>query len=284
MNAARAILKTAGRTLLLLALVMIGTITLIRLAPGYFVDVREMDVKYGNSVRSQLQETSDQRSTNAVALSQLQGWLHGDLGQSRQYEIPVWDLLRPRLGITASLLVRGIAYGWLVALGAALPLSLLRRGTAFLSAPFTIALAVPTAAMATLCLLAGIGGPVLVLTLLLAARDFKFLFRMFREVWKAPHVLHARAQGLGLGQLLRSHVFAEIGPRLASLATLSLITALSSIVPIEVIFNVPGVGQLAWMAAMNRDLPVLLTVTLLMAVAVVVAGAISQPIRKLETA
>jgi peptide/nickel transport system permease protein len=43
-------------------------------------------------------------------------------------------------------------------------------------------------------------------------------------------------------------------------------------VPVEVIFSVPGLGQLAWNAAMNRDLPVLLAVTTIMAIAVSVAG------------
>jgi peptide/nickel transport system permease protein len=59
---------------------------------------------------------------------------------------------------------------------------------------------------------------------------------------------------------------------------LSLVTALSALVPVEVLFDVPGLGQLAWNAAMNRDLPVLLAVTLLMALAVTSSGMLSgQP-------
>ena len=45
-------------------------------------------------------------------------------------------------------------------------------------------LAVPTAAMATFCLVAGRGGPVLVMTLVLAARDFKFLDKVLRRAWR----------------------------------------------------------------------------------------------------
>jgi peptide/nickel transport system permease protein len=48
-------------------------------------------------------------------------------------------------------------------------------------------------------------------------------------------------------------------------AGLSIVTALGAIIPVEVLFGVAGVGQLAWNAAMNRDLPVLLAVTALMA-------------------
>jgi peptide/nickel transport system permease protein len=47
-------------------------------------------------------------------------------------------------------------------------------------------------------------------------------------------------------------------------------------VPVEVIFNVPGLGELAWNAALNRDLPVLLAVTVIMALAVTLAGMASD--------
>jgi len=41
---------------------------------------------------------------------------------------------------------------------------------------------------------------------------------------------------------------------------------------VEVVFNIPGIGQLAWNAALNRDLPVLLAVTILMSLSVTCAG------------
>jgi len=126
--------------------------------------------------------------------------------------------------------------------------------------------------MATLCLLAGTGGPVLVMALLLAARDFKFLQRTLRKAWLAPHVLQARAQGVVTWRILLAHLLPGIAPQLSALATLSIVTALSAVVPVEVIFNVPGLGQLAWSAAMNRDLPVLLAITMIMALAVTLAG------------
>jgi peptide/nickel transport system permease protein len=63
---------------------------------------------------------------------------------------------------------------------------------------------------------------------------------------------------------------------------LSIVTALGAFVPIEVIFNVPGVGQLAWSAVMNRDLPVLVAISLLMASVIGVAGMLSNRDLKLE--
>ena len=280
-----AILNRIGRTILLLTLAALGTIALMRFAPGYFADAREMDAKYGRGARSELRAERAQRgSVGMIASGAFAGWLHGNLGQSRQFEVPVSELLRPRLRVSASLLIRGVGYGWLLAFCTALPLSATRGRAIWLGAPFTVLLAIPTAAMATLCLLSGTGGPALVLSLLLAARDFKFLHRVMRVAWRSPHLLQARARGLRIDQLVRGHLLPELLPQVFALASLSLITALSAIVPVEVIFNVPGVGQLAWTAAMNRDLPVLLTITLLMAIGVLGAGVFSAPIRSVETA
>ena len=275
-------LKQAGRAVILMSLVAAGTILLMRFAPGYFTDAREMDAKYATGARAEL-GADHARSVGAVAAEAVRGWMHADLGTSRQYEVPVTTLLGPRLRVTAWLLVRGIFFGWMIAICAALPLSALRRGAAVLSVPFTLLLAVPTGAMATLCLLSDFGGPVLVLTLLLAARDFKFLHRVLTVAWRAPHLLQGRAQGLRADQLVRGHILPDVLPQMRALATLSVLTALSAVVPVEVIFNVPGVGQLAWTAAMNRDLPVLLSVTLLMAAAVVCAGILSH-MREMEVA
>lgn len=143
-------------------------------------------------------------------------------------------------------------------------------------APSALLLAVPTAAMATFCLIAGWGGPVVVMTLVLAARDFKFLDKVLRKAWQAEHVLQARAQGVSTARLLWAHILPGAGGQLLALATLSIVTALSAMVPVEVIFSVPGLGQLAWNAAMNRDLPVLVAVTMILAIAVALAGMVPE--------
>jgi peptide/nickel transport system permease protein len=278
-------LCAVGRTVVVLALSALGTIFLARQAPGYFDDAREMDAEYGQSARSSFAgEQRAEPSSFWSAEHAFRDLLHGNLGQSRQFGVPVSDLIRERAGITFQTLAHGIGYAWLISLCAALPCSAIRRRRFLLGAPFTLLLAVPTGAMATLCLLRNQGGPVLVLTLILAARDFKFLERTLRQAWYAPHLLQARAQGLRLHQLVGSFLLPNIISRLFALAILSLITALSAIVPIEVIFGVPGLGQLAWSGAMNRDLPVLIGVTLIMAGAVGLAGAFSQQFRSMETA
>ncbi len=268
--------RSVARAFALMLLVMIGATLLVRLAPGYLSDAREMDARYGNTVRAELaQEDAQSRSLTQMLAREMGGWLRGNAGVSRQFGVPVGQLIRPRLVVTGALLLRSLLLGWALALSAALVSSTRRKSGVVWQAPSTLLLAIPTAAMATLCLLAGSGGPVMVMAMLIAARDFKFLYRILRQAWLEPHLLHARAQGIPMRRLLAVHLAPSIASQLGALAGLSMVIALSALVPVEVLLDVPGLGQLAWNAAMNRDLPVLLAVTLLMALAVTASGILS---------
>jgi peptide/nickel transport system permease protein len=272
------------RTLLLMAVAAAGTILLVRFAPGFFSDPREMDAKYAAAARAEMWADSSQRSIASIAVQTVSGWRRGDFGESRQFGVPVSELVRARIRVSALLLAEGLGAGWLFALCAAVPVSAMRRGQALCGLPFTILLAIPTAAMATACILSEQGGPVLVFSLVIAAREFKFLRALLESAWSAPHVLWGRAQGMPVLTLMRFHIVPNAAPRLFPLVTLSIVTALGVLVPIEVMFTVPGIGQLAWAALMNRDLPVLVATSLLMASAVGVAGVFSTGARALEDA
>ena len=271
-----------ARTVILLLLVALGTLALVRYAPGYFDDAREMDAQHAGSFRTEIESQRDaDRSAAEMARAVALNWMHGRLGASRHYGVPVEELIRPRLFVTARLLAEAIALAWLGAFALALPLSARQgsAGEAWIVAASAVLLALPIGALATLFLLTNTGGPVLALGLILGARDFKFVYRLLCRSWRAPHLLLARAQGIGTRRLVTSHLLFPLLPQLASLASMSFVIALSAAVPAEVLFDVPGIGQLAWTAAMNRDLPLLLAVTLLMAAAVGCAGFFSEPQR-----
>jgi peptide/nickel transport system permease protein len=277
MKPAIELLKRLCRALVIVLLVMVGSTVLVRLAPGYLSDAREMDSRYADAARAELStEAAHSKSLGHMLYAEIGGWARGDLGTSRQFEVPVQELILPRLAVSGDLMLRAIVFAWMLALGAALLSSAARTPSLLWQLPAALLLAVPTAAMATICLLADSGGPLLVMTLLLAARDFKFVDRILRKTWRDPHLLQARAQGVRPLRLLLAHLLPAIVPQLLALATLSIVTALSAVVPVEVIFNVPGIGQLAWNAAMNRDLPVLLAVTGIMALAVTLVGTVSD--------
>ena len=268
------------RVTALILLAALGSTLLLRLSPGYFVEEREMDAAHAQSARTEVQSLrAEQDSVPHLLRLQLGAWVRGDLGRSRHYGLPVSELLRARAGTTARLLSRGLFSGWLCALALALPLSSRRtaRGEVVIAGTTSAFLAIPVGVLATVSLLLNQGGPVLVLTLLVAVRDFKLLYRLLRSGWAAPHLLHARAGGLTFARTLRAHLLPVLGAELLAIAMMSLIIALSALVPVEVIFDVPGLGQLAWSAATNRDLPVLVAVTALLAFCVGMASLFAQP-------
>lgn len=286
MRIAGLLFARVARFVSLLLLATLGTIALVRFAPGYFADGREMDAQYANEARAALRVQQDQQGS-VVTLTQslLNGWLRRDLGRSRQYDVPVSELIKSRVWVTAKLLMCGVGCGWLLAFTIALPLSARRgsSGEVLIAGPTAVVLAIPLGAMATTCLLTNIGGPILVLTSLIGVRDFKFVYRLLRQTWKSPHLLHARAQGIASHRITWIHLLPTLGTELFALSAMSFVIALSAIVPVEVVFNVPGLGQLAWSAAMNRDLPVLLAVTLLMAMCIGIVSMFAEPARRLET-
>ncbi len=268
-----------ARVLSLVLLGALGTILLMRFAPGYFTDAREMDSRYGNIARTALQQQEDQqRSPVALISTTVREWMHGDLGRSREFDVPAAELMRPRLALTAKLMFGGIGCGWLIASALALPLSARRssRGEALIAGPTALLLSIPIGAMATACVVADKGGALSVLAMVVAVRDFKLVYRLLREAGNSPALLFARAQGHSPVRIACIHLLPPLTGRLLAIALLSFITALSAIVPLEVVFDVPGLGHLAWSAAMNRDLPVLLDITLLMAAAVGTASMFSQ--------
>jgi len=273
MTLLRRIAARVGRTVLLMLIAAAGTVLLVRFAPGYFSDDREMDARYAQVARSEIgAEIDRERSVRQIAIREARGWLKGDFGESRQFHTPVADLVAARVRVS----------GLLLALSTVVPVSCLRRGGFLLGLPFTILLALPVTAMATACILAESGGPVLVLSLLISAREFKFLRATLDRAWRTPHLLQGRVQGLTWGSLVKIHILPTVAPQLWSLLTLSVVTALGAMIPVEVIFNVPGVGQLAWSAVMNRDLPVLVSVSLLMACVVGLAAMLSNHDSTLE--
>jgi peptide/nickel transport system permease protein len=285
MSLALTMAKRVGRTVLLMLFAAAGTILLVRFAPGFFSDSREMDAKYAQAAQAEIQaENSQQQSVRQIAVHTVASWLKGDFGESREFHVPVAELIGSRVRVSSLLLAQGILSGWLLAICFALPISCLRTGGLLWGLPFTLLLAIPSAAMATACIVAGTGGPALVLSLLIAAREFKFLRSLLEGAWRSPHLLQGRAQGMPWRALVTMHILPNTAPQLRALATLSIVTALGALVPVEVIFTVPGIGQLAWSAVMNRDLPVLVAVSLLMACGVGLASMLSSRSATLEAA
>ncbi len=196
----------------------------------------------------------------------LAGLFHGEAGQSAVFGQPVRDLIRDRAGTTIVAVGAGLAVGWFAALLFGLAAALSRSAVAIWPA-FALSgslLSVPSAVLAMVCLLLGLA-PAIAIAAVIFPRVFPHAYEQLRAGLAAPHVLMARASGISGARLLVFYVGPSTLMPLLALAGVSVTLAFGASIPIEAFSDSPGLGQLAWRAALGHDVPVLVTVTLLLA-------------------
>ncbi len=236
---------------------------LVKYAPGSAVDERELDRRWSEENIRELRA-----SRQGAVFSTFKSFLHGDLGYSQSNHAPIAALIAERAPQTLRELAIGLAGGWFFGLALAIP----KRGFSVLAG---VLLSLPTALIAYLCVMEG-AKSYLVLVIVLAPRIFRFARNLLAQASNALHVDMARARGVTEARILMTHVFPSIVPQLLALATASASMAIGAAIPIEAICDVPGLGRLAWNAAMARDLPLLVNLTMLVAVATTIATAVAE--------
>ena len=253
--------------------------TLLRVAPGFDVDEREIDGRLSaESIALLRGSRANERNLFTYYARYLAGVVSGDLGVSRSLDRPVRELLRERLPVTVSLVWYGILAAWVAGFGAALaalrwPRSIVVGIAGTLSS--CVLLSLPAALIAILFLYWR--GPLpLALGLLLFPQIFTYARNALESAHARPHVLQAHARGLGRTAILFWHVVPVALPQLGALAAISVSMALGAAIPLEVLCDQPGVGQLAWKAAMGRDLPLLVGLTLAMALVIMSVNAVAD--------
>ena len=255
---------------------------LARYSPGALVDERELDHRLGEDSLTALRaKKGEDANVGAYFARYVRGLARGDLGYSRSNNAPVGGLIRDRAPETLRELGIGLAGGWLLGLGCAIPVGRWRRawiydGAASLTAGLLLCL--PAALLAYLCLAAGYKATV-VLVIVLAPKIFRFTRNLIVEAYGAAHVTMARARGISESRILWGHVLRFAAPQLLALAATSASMAIGAAIPIETICDVPGLGRLAWQAAMGRDLPLLVNLTMLVALITMAAAALAEGVR-----
>jgi peptide/nickel transport system permease protein len=253
--------------------------TLLRFAPGFGVDERELDARLSAETVSRIRVShAADRNLFAFYGRFLTGAFSGDLGVSRSLERPVTQLLQARLPVTVRLVGYGILGAWIAGLGCAVATVLWARG-AVIDLAGTVAscilLSLPAGLIAILFLYWR--GPLPVaLGLLLFPRIFTYARNLMERAYSMPHVLQAHARGIGRIAILFRHVIPIVAPQLGTLAAVSVSLALGAAIPLEVLCDQPGIGQLAWQAAIGRDLPLLVGLTLVMALVVMSVNTVSD--------
>jgi peptide/nickel transport system permease protein len=222
---------------------------------------------------------ANKQTTIASGLTNyFRGLAKGDLGYSESNHAPVASLIADRAPATLRELGIGLMGGWLVGLAFAIPAVRFERNSTYdtLSAAGAgVLLSLPAALIAYLCLLTG-ATPAIVLMIVVAPRIFQFAKNLLREAYRAAHVETARARGVGESRILWFHALPSAGPQLIALAAASVSIAIGAAIPVEAICDVPGLGRLAWQAATARDLPLLVNLTMLVAVATTAAAMLSE--------
>ena len=269
--------RIAGHALALVATVLLGgflSATLVRLAPGFDADERQLD-PHLNAESLQALRTARQHDHNVwrFYFTYMNRAVHGDLGTSLALGQPVRTLLGDRAPLTLRLLTVGLALAWLAALSLALTAAWLRLSaydavTTIISGTF---LCIPAAVLALLSVLWNVPGS-LAIALIVFPPIYRYTRNLLAKSYSQPYIITARAKGLGEARILFWHAVPAVAPQLLAVAGVSVSMAIGATIPVEALCGLAGVGQLAWQAALARDLPLLVNITILVTVVTLLAN------------
>lgn len=209
----------------------------------------------------------------------LRSCLHGDFGVSLAYQLPVTQLLQPRIARTASLAFPALLIAWI--LGLALSAIAARFDIAAWQPMVSSAALVPDAVAVSLllwtCVVFGVTttGMLLPLTGLIFALLPVIALHAGSELRAARQlefVRLAERRGVSRRRLWCAYVLPAAANPLLSLAGLSISGAIGSSFLIEVLTGWPGLGPLFLEAVQARDYPIVHTVMTGLAAVLIVSN------------
>ncbi len=269
--------RIARHGLTLVVTVLLGgflSATLVRLAPGFDVDEAQLDPHLNSaSIRALQDARAEQNNIVRFYFHSLQRAAHGDLGTSISLGQPVSVLLRERIPLTLRLVGIGLVMSWALAMALALSAAWLRVSaydtvTTVISGTF---LCLPAAVLALLSVLWNVSGA-LAIGFIVFPQVYRYARNLLAKAYSLPHIVTARAKGLSELRILFWHVVPIVGPQLLAVAGISVSIALGAAIPVEALCGLAGVGQLAWQAALARDLPLLMNITILVTLVTLLAN------------
>ncbi|MFB2551312.1 ABC transporter permease [Ensifer soli] len=221
--------------------------------------------------------------------------VQGDLGRSYAQKTEVVTLILARLPATLTLMAAGIAVE--VVLGLALGIiAALNRGGAVdrlvmtlafvgVSAPqFVVALMLLYVFAATLGWfpMSGYGTPVHVVlpALTLGILGAGWYARISRsamiDVLNQDYIRTARAKGLSRRRVVMRHALPNAILPVVAMIGIDIGQFMGGVVVVEAVFGWPGIGQLAWQAIQQVDIPIIMGVTLTSALAIVAGNLVAD--------
>jgi peptide/nickel transport system permease protein len=248
--------------------------TLVCLAPGFGVDEQALDPRLSaESLEALARKHAGERNPLNFYVHFLGRMLRGDAGRSAVFGQPVGRLIRERASTTLRSVSGGLALSWSAAVLLAVATVFSRRTTVVLGATAISGslISIPSAVVATLCLLLRLS-PGIAIAAVVFPRIFPHAYEQLRSSLTAPHVVMAHARGLSGTRIFLFHVAPVTLMPMLALGGVSIPLAFGASIPIEALADSPGIGQLTWRAALGRDLPVLVGITLLLTTITIVAN------------
>ena len=96
------------------------------------------------------------------------------------------------------------------------------------------------------------------------------------DVLQADFIRTARAKGIGRAQVIFRHALPNAILPIIAMIGIDIGIFMGGIVVVESVFGWPGIGQLAWQAIQRVDIPIIMGVTLVSAVAIVLGNLLAD--------
>jgi peptide/nickel transport system permease protein len=226
--------------------------------------------------------------------------LQGDLGRSYLQKTQVTELILSRLPATLQLMAAGILAELVLGLTMGIAAALMRgrAGDQVLMMASFVTVSAPQFVVSLLLLYVfavklgwfPIGGYGTLAHLVLPAVTLGILgsgwySRMMRssmiEVLRADYIRTARAKGLSRGRVVLRHALPNAILPVIAMIGIDIGIFMGGIVVVESVFGWPGIGQLAWQAIQRVDIPIIMGVTLVSALAIVIGNLVADVIAPL---
>lgn len=302
------ILGYAARRLLqavpVIILIMIGTFLLLQLAPGDTVDALVGDM--GGADAAFIARMRAEYGLDQPVWVQLWRYMAKlavfDFGWSFVYEQPVSTVLMDRLGTTLLLMATSLSLAFTIGsvLGAIAARRAYTKTDTLISTLGLVFYATPSFFLSLMMMLLfsvklgwlPVGGiktiagfytgwdhvldvarhlvmPTAALSLIYLAFYLRLMRASVMEVAELDYVRTARAKGAGEARLMIHHIMRNALLPVVTLLGLQFSTVLGGSVVVETIFSIPGLGNLAYQAVIQRDMNTLMGIIFLSSVLVI---------------
>lgn len=228
-------------------------------------------------------------------LRYLAGLLHGDFGRSYLQKTQVAELIAARLPATLLLMAAGICCELVLGLtmGIVAALTKGRLADQMLMMTSFVTVSAPQFVVSLLLLYVfavqlswfPVGGygtfrhlvlPAVTLGILGSGWYARMMRSSMVEVLAADFIRTARAKGLTRARVVLRHALPNAILPVIAMIGIDIGVFMGGVVVVESVFAWPGIGQLAWQAIQRIDIPIIMAVTLVSAVAIVLGNLLAD--------